>query len=87
MTIVLTRVLIDIVTKIPIERVKVLFQPVTTKLFPTAKVHAILSLIYVPRKNSPVTTDHIIPRVDIFVLEFRVFLFCESDRYNNLEVC
>ena len=47
----------------PIEKEKTPFQPVTTTIFPSAKLPAILSSIYVPSKPSPVTTDYIVPIV------------------------
>ena len=56
---------------IPIEKGKSLFQPITTTVLPSAKVPPSLSSIYVPRKQSTVTTDYIIPRVDIVGPDFR----------------
>ena len=84
MTVVTTIPPVDIVTIIPVEKGESLFQPVTTTVFTSAKVPASLSPIYVPRKQSPVQTDYIIPRVDIFGPEFREFLFGGADRYKNL---
>ena len=43
-----------------------------------------LSSISVPRKQSPVTTDYIITRVEIGGPEFRLFAFYGADRYKNL---
>ena len=73
-----------IVTKIPIKKKKSLFQPVTTTFSPSAKVPASLSLISVPRKKSPATTDYIIPRVEIVGPEFRGFMFGGADIYKKL---
>ena len=47
-----------------IEKGKISFQPVTTKILPTAKNSSILSSIFIPRKPSPVTTDWIHNIVD-----------------------
>ena len=52
-------------TKAPIDKRKTPRKTVTTKVFPSAIVPASLSSIYVPRKPSPVTTDYIIPTVEI----------------------
>ena len=48
-------------TRAPIKKEKIPSQPVTTTVFPSAKVPALLSSIYVPRKPFPVTTNYIIP--------------------------
>ena len=56
---------VEIVTRSPIEKEKTVFQPVTTTVFPIAKVPASLSSIYVLRKPSPVTTDYITTSVEI----------------------
>ena len=60
-------------TKEPVEIVKIktnwegksLFQPITTAVLSSAKLSATSLAISVPRKQYPVTTDYIIPRVDI----------------------
>ena len=52
-------------TRAPIEKEKSAFKPVTTTVFPSAKVPACLLSISVPRKPSTVTTDYIHPRLDI----------------------
>ena len=46
-----TRALVKIDTRSLIEKGKSLYQPVTSIIFPSAKVPASLSSIYVPRKN------------------------------------
>ena len=51
MTVFTTIAKFEIMTRRPIDKVKSLFQPVTTTVFPRAKVPASLSSIYVPRKN------------------------------------
>ena len=58
-------------TRGPVYKGESLFQPVTATVLPSDKVPASLSLISVSRKQSPVTTDYIIPRVDIVGPEFR----------------
>ena len=71
-------------TRRPIEKGKSLFQPVTTTFSPSAKVPASLSQISVPRKQYTVTTDYIIPRVEIFGPEFISFTFGGQDIYKTL---
>ena len=60
-----------IVTRRPIDKGKSLFQLVTTTFLSSAKVPASLSLISIPRKQYPVTTDYMFPIVDIIVPVFR----------------
>ena len=74
MNVFLTIAPVEIVTRKTIEKEKPLFQPVTNTVFPNAEVAASLSSIYVPRNQSPVTTDYIIPIVDIVGLELREFV-------------
>ena len=61
----MTRSLVEIVTRAPIERGKSPFKPVTATVFPSFKVPSCLSSIYVPRKPSLMKTDYIHPRLDI----------------------
>ena len=75
---------VDIVTRRLIEKVKSLFQPVATTFLPSYRVPDSLLSVFLPRKQSPVTTDYIIPRVYIVDPEFRVFMFGGEDRYKRL---
>ena len=63
MNVVVTRFPVEIVTISQPDKGKSLFQTVTTKFSPSAKVPASLSPISVPRKQSPVKTYYIITRV------------------------
>ena len=65
MTVIAARAPVDIVIRRPIEKEKSQFQSVTTTVFPNARVSVSLSSISVPEKQTPVTTDYIIIRVDI----------------------
>ena len=69
-TVIATRSHTEIMSRWPIEKGKQLFQPVTTTFLSSDKEPASLSYIYVPRKQSPLTTDYIITIVDIVGPEF-----------------
>ena len=72
-TVVATKSPDEIVTRTPIDKEKLKFQPVTTTVLPSDKVSSSLSSssIPVPRKPSPVKTDHTHPRLVINVPEYR----------------
>ena len=57
MTVFAKRTPVEIVKGEKNDRVKLLFQPVTTTVLPNAKLPDSLSSIYVTTKQSPVTTD------------------------------
>ena len=65
-------------------RKKSLFKPVTTTVFPSTKVPASLSSIYVPKKKSTVTTDYIITIGEIVGTDSREFMFGGADGYKKL---
>ena len=66
-TVVTIRARVDILKIALADKEKSKFKHVITIFFTIAKVPASLSPIYVPRKPSPVTTDYIHTRLDIFV--------------------
>ena len=72
-------------TRSPIEKGKSPFQPVTTTVFTSAKVPSSLSSISLSRKPSPVITDFINPRLDVFGPEYRNIMFGGGDLFRNLE--
>ena len=84
-TVVTTRESVEILTRAPIVKEKSSFKTVTTTFLPSDKVPDSLSSIYVPSKKSPVTTDYIHPRIDIFGPEYSNFMFGGADIFKNLE--
>ena len=72
-----------VVTIAPNNIEKIPFQPVTTTLFPSAALPAILSSVSVPRKTSQETTCYIIPRVHIEGRDF-INATCSSNGYQYL---
>ena len=56
---------VKVITGVPTKKENTRFEPCTTVVSSIAKYPASLSLIYLARKPSPMTTDYICPRVEM----------------------